>query len=204
MANSDQGQTVAIAGLLQVIEQVKAIAWGNVTSNDVIETAIHTVLVLDAPDNISVYGNVSNIRRGLKLIEDELAIIADPEIQSITLNTLKLARQILKKPELYNKIRSGIETIKKQAEFFNETHSNVIHAMGELYQENISPLSPKIMVHGNPEILQNSDTIAKIRSLLFAAIRSAVLWYQNGGSRFNLVLKRNRYLAIARELRSLH
>ena len=36
--------------------------------------------------------------------------------------------------------------------------------------------------------------------LLFAAVRSAILWQQVGGSRFHLMFRRDRILTIAREL----
>ena len=40
----------------------------------------------------------------------------------------------------------------------------------------------------------DSDTTSKVRTLLFAGIRAAVLWRQKGGSRLKLLLSRKKYV----------
>ena len=46
------------------------------------------------------------------------------------------------------------------------------------------------MVQGNPHYLAQADVVAEIRAVLLAALRSAVLWRQMGGSFWDLVLRR--------------
>jgi high frequency lysogenization protein len=48
-------------------------------------------------------------------------------------------------------------------------------------------------VQGQGEHLATAETVAAIRALLFAAVRSAVLWRQSGGGRFKLFFYRRRY-----------
>jgi high frequency lysogenization protein len=56
------------------------------------------------------------------------------------------------------------------------------------------------MVQGEPKKLQDPDTVNRIRASLFAGIRSAFLWHQCGGRRWQLLFNRNGYHAFARGL----
>jgi len=69
-----------------------------------------------------------------------------------------------------------------------------------LYTETISTLSPRIVVQGRPQHLQIDRTVHWIRTLLFASLRSAVLWRQLGGGRFSLMFGRKKMLEEARSL----
>jgi high frequency lysogenization protein len=44
-------------------------------------------------------------------------------------------------------------------------------------------LSPRIMVNGDPAHLNNPENANRIRALLLAGIRAAMLWRQSGGGR---------------------
>jgi high frequency lysogenization protein len=58
------------------------------------------------------------------------------------------------------------------------------------------------MVQGDPTHLRNPETGARIRAFLLAGIRAALLWRQCGGRRRDLLLRRGRLIAAARELLS--
>ena len=97
-------------------------------------------------------------------------------------------------------IEEGIEQAERQVEHFSMTHENVIAALASIYSEQISPLSPRIMVEGSDGHLSNPTNAAKIRALLLAGIRAAILWRQCGGSRLQLLFKRRSYLDSAAAL----
>ena len=46
------------------------------------------------------------------------------------------------------------------------------------------------MVQGNPHYLGQAGVVSEIRALLLAALRSAVLWRQMGGSLWDFVFQR--------------
>ena len=69
-----------------------------------------------------------------------------------------------------------------------------------LYTQTISTLSPRIVVNGRPQHLQVDRTVHWIRTLLFASLRSAVLWRQLGGGRFSLMFGRKKMLEEAQTL----
>ena len=58
----------------------------------------------------------------------------------------------------------------------------------------------RIVVNGKPQYLQVDRTVNWIRTLLFAGLRSAVLWRQLGGGRFSLMFGRKKMLEQAQTL----
>jgi high frequency lysogenization protein len=57
-----------------------------------------------------------------------------------------------------------------------------------------------VMVSGNPQQLQQSNVVEKVRTNLLAAVRSAVLWRQVGGRQWQLLLYRRQCSMLARGL----
>lgn len=79
-------------------------------------------------------------------------------------------------------------------------HTTVIAALADLYQETVSTFSFRIQVSGEPRYLQNQDNANKIRSLLLAGLRSAILWEQVGGKRWHLLIFRKQICKAAKNL----
>ncbi|MCG6968807.1 MAG: lysogenization regulator HflD, partial [Gammaproteobacteria bacterium] len=109
-------------------------------------------------------------------------------------------RKLLKEPELLKRITDGIEKARNQADHFSTTHDNVIASLADVYSETISTLRPRVMVNGEHNHLSNPDNANKIRALLLAAIRSAVLWDQCGGSRWQIMFNRKAFITEAEKI----
>ena len=62
----------------------------------------------------------------------------------------------------------------------------------------MSHLRPRVLVQGNPHYLGQAPVVAEVRAILLAAVRSAVLWRQLGGSLWDLLLRRRDMLASIR------
>lgn len=66
----------------------------------------------------------------------------------------------------------------------------MLSSLGKLYSETLSHLRPRVLVQGNPHYLGQATVVAEVRAVLLAAVRSAVLWRQLGGSMWDLLLRR--------------
>jgi high frequency lysogenization protein len=88
----------------------------------------------------------------------------------------------------------------RQADHFHTTHESVIGNLADTYKQTLSTLSFRIKVAGNPQILQNNYNANKVRALLLAGIRAAILWRQVGGRRWHLLFNRKRYIKDAQSL----
>jgi high frequency lysogenization protein len=108
----------------------------------------------------------------------------------------------LRDENLSELLLNGLRGIDSDRASFNMSRHSVIHKIDGLYQNCISGLSPRIIVRGVQSYLRNDDNAAKIRVLLLAGIRAAVLWQQLGGNRWSLFWSRKKYVSTARKFLS--
>lgn len=205
MPHTIADRTLALAGLFQAVDQVRQIAYHGRDSSAATAASLHSLFMLDAPDVAQVYGGLDGVRAGLQVLRSQLGDKRggerDVEVARYAVAVLFLERKFHRDAGMQAKLREGIAAAQTQAAYFGaETHDNVIARLGDLYQQTISTLSPRILVNGEPEVLRISDNAALIRALLLAAIRSAVLWRQCGGSRWQLLLRRRAMIETAMDL----
>jgi len=143
------------------------------------------------------------VRNGLRLLPIQLLgekRKPDPELSGYLLVLLHLERKLSKRADLLERLRTGIEHAQRQVGHFDIVHPSVLAGLADTYFETVSTLHPRIMVNGDSSRLQDAATANQIRALLLAAMRSAVLWRQCGGTRLGLLLGRRKLTDIATEL----
>ena len=113
-----------------------------------------------------------------------------------------LERQLVKSEDTVLRLSQGIEEIRRDFESkpLGPSSSKTTALLSNLYKQTISQLGPKIIVKGQPKNLTIGVNTERIRSLLLAGIRSAVLWRQVGGKRRDLVFRRTELLSCCQEL----
>lgn len=196
-------QVLAFAGIYQACHQVKSVAWHGRHDAPELDSLIGSIFKIDSVDIDDIYGGRDRLRQGLGLLARELDPEKpeyDTEITRYILTLLAIHRKLLKRRQLQQTLRAEIEKSATQLRHYGTNHPNTWARLGEAYQKTISTLTPRIMVNGERVYLSNNDNAAKIRALLLAALRSAVLWSQCGGSRLSLVFNRRGYFVEARKL----
>jgi high frequency lysogenization protein len=122
------------------------------------------------------------------------------EVIGYVMSSIHLASKLSNDNELLTKIENGIDNARQQAEHFCITHDNVYSNVGSLYQDTISNMRLRIQVMGSAVYLQQSAVAARIRCMLFSAIRNAFLWRQLGGKRRHLLMQRKAFLKVINQL----
>ena len=122
------------------------------------------------------------------------------EVMHYVLGMLLLERKLIKQEEMLKNISNAIETAQAQTEMYAVTHSNVIAYLANLYAQTISTFDYRIKINGERRFLENQHNADKIRALLLAGIRSAVLWRQKGGKRLQFIFSRAKILRTAQQL----
>lgn len=193
-----QEQLVALGGVFQAAVLVDKIAKTGQVSEAALGCMLGSLLVMDPKDTLDVYGGDDlNLREGYRSLVS--ALERDPtslqrEPLRYALSMLGLERQLAKRDDLLEVIGKRLPQIKSQVEHFGLVHDNVIAASGALYQDTLSTMRQRIQVHGDMRNLQQPNNASKIRALLLAGIRSARLWRQLGGHRWQLVISRRKLL----------
>ncbi|MET3998749.1 high frequency lysogenization protein HflD [Marinobacterium sp. MBR-109] len=211
MSRQHDEQTIALAGMFQAASLVDQIARRGMVPQNNLETSIASLFVTSPRQTEDVYGGVSDIPYSLNLglrhlqdMVDKNESAQNKQIVQYVLGMIMLERQLDKHPDVMQKVGEGIDEVARKARYFSEqdenteldpsayTHSNVIAALDGLYQTTVSTFSFRIQVGGDPRHLQNSENAARIRALLLAGIRSALLWRQVGGKRWHMLFFRSR------------
>lgn len=196
--NPTQEQLVALGAVFEAAVLADKIARTGQVSEASMSCMLGSLLVRDPQSTLDVYGGDDlNLRDGYRALVSSLernpaALQREPLRYALAL--LGLERQLDKRGDMLQVMGSRLDQIQQQVEHFGLVHDNVIAACGGLYQDTISTFRQRIQVHGDMRFLQQPSNAAKIRALLLAGIRSARLWRQLGGHRWQLVFSRGKLL----------
>ncbi len=196
-------RTLALAGVFQAGELVRQAAHHGTWSGYAAGTLLRSLLQLQSDDVASLYGSTEQMNLGLEVLISVLG--GDREnLESLqyVIALLKLERQFSRNKAMQSLVGHELERIAREGGEEPDALQQDEQAgeIAALYSKTISTLSPRIVVQGRPQNLQNDRTVHWIRTLLFAGLRSAFLWQQLGGNRWSLMFGRRRILQDAQQL----
>lgn len=197
-------QAIALAGLSQAVMLVQQIARRGSADRDAMKTSIGSTLKIDADDILDVYGGLSGLETGLRQMERQLAEPrqVDPELARYASTLIFLEGQVMKRPEMVDAIGVAVQRAQAAAERSGDIlDDGVFEALAYGYQQTLSQLKPRVMVSGEQRYLSEQRNSDRIRALLLAGVRSALLWRQAGGVRWKLLFVRSSLQREARRLR---
>ncbi|EGT3625833.1 high frequency lysogenization protein HflD [Morganella morganii] len=194
-------RTMAFAGIQQAIAQVQHLARHGELDNAELAASLNTILVTNPDNTADVYQDKIVLQKGYKLILNQLGDSSqkDVEITRYLVGVLALERKLVRSNSGLGMLAERINQVNRQLHHFAITDEQVIANLASIYSDIISNLGPKIQISGNPVCLQRPIVQQKIRALLLAAMRSAVLWRQLGGKRRHLVFARKAIVDTAKK-----
>lgn len=203
--NNRTHQILALAGLAQAALLVQQLSTNGVVSQDRLEIILNSLFVMNPKQTVDVYGSINNLKPGLHVLQDAFqgknSLIKSPDIMRYILGLLHVEGKLHENKTMLNTIGQRLEFIQvRQTDANFACQENITKEIAEIYQSSISTLKFRIQVRGNMNYLKNSVTIDKIRAILLAGIRSAVLWRQLDGKRWHLLFYRKKYLRIVDHL----
>lgn len=205
MSNSQQGRTIPLAALLACCQAVDHLARTGAIPPDRLAQAMTALLSSDPDQTLQIYRDSESLRNGLDLLESLLRGergAGTTELLRYAVGVLHLQRRLQRDTTTRSRIYAGIERAATQARLFSPTHDNVLASVAQCYQDTLGKYRFRIQVRGESGYLRQEAVATRVRCLLFAAIRAAVLWHQQGGRRWHLLLCRGPLLAQTRQLRS--
>lgn len=199
-------QVKALAATFQACDLVSQLAYTGEAKYPLMEFAMTTLLNQNPSSVDELYGPQQNLAEGIERLRNLFAKqekkstpsdiqVRYREIINYVMSCIHLASKLDKNPTLLQLISDGIEDANNQAQHFSVSHENVYSNVASLYQDTISQMRLRIQVLGSGIYLQQPTVAAKIRCMLFSAIRNAYLWRQLGGKRRHLILYRKLIIA---------
>lgn len=196
---SMEARTIALAGLLQAGRLALDLARTGNCEKPPMQISLDSVLAIDAASAEAVYGGRDGLALGLRTLAGMLdGQYRDPALLRMATTLLHLERSLSASAETLETLRTGIVAANRLREGFGVDRDELAERLGELYSETLSKLTPRVMVEGAERWLEQPANVTRIRALLLAAVRAAVLWRQSGGNYWNLFWERRAMARLAR------
>lgn len=194
-----ESRVLALAGMFQALALVRDLARTGECDNEAAEASLASVFKLEADTAADVFGGNQGVRRGLRvLVEQVEGDDRDLPLFHMLVNVMKLERNLARHPEINQQLGAALTSMQRQLQHFPANHPTIVARLAELYCSTLSDLRPRVTVVGSPLYLQQPALAERIRALLLAAVRAAVMWRQLGGRRRHLLFRPQREVMIAR------
>ena len=185
-------QVLALAGVFQAAVVVDELARTGQVDERAWQTLIRATVDTDPESFEAIYGGHPNyLRQGLDTLN---AVVgkqqANPVVLRYGFSLLLLSQKLRKSPQMMDTLGTRLTRVQGQATHFGDTHENVVASLGEIYQDTISTFRYRIVVQGEPSLLQQRMMPERVRAALLAGVRFALLWHQQGGRRWKLIFQR--------------
>lgn len=194
MSDRKQERIIALAGVFQAASLVATLAKTGNCDTASYNAMVNTLFVFDPQTTLDVYNNdIRPLYEGLSLLSQISCNQIDksaPESIRYALSLLALQKQLGKNPGMLEVIHSRLVHTGYNKTHFSDDNAQLASSISGIYQDTVSTLKFRIQVNGNMQYLKQTSISDKIRTLLLAGIRSAMLWRQLGGTKWQIIFGR--------------
>jgi len=193
MNTKDQEQHLALAGVCQSATLVQAIARKGEAQASAVEASLSSILVTSPENTQQVFGSLQNLQTGFTTLVSQLDSdnkLKDAELTRYIASILSLERKLSRSRKALDELGMRVSHVQRQLAHVDFENTQIITNLASIYTDIVSPLAPKIQISGNPQNLSNEINQKRIRALLLAGVRAAVLWRQLGGKRRQILFNR--------------
>jgi high frequency lysogenization protein len=214
----NQDKVLALAGLVQSGKLVTQLAAEPEHDEAALRASAGSLLCMHPESIDEVFGDTGDVYLGL---ETMASLLKGKGLQSMLAK--ELIRYLMSMDQLADRLSESASTrsiIEKGLYDLNSRFSTLLESsiadqqddamaaeydafyagVGTLYQKSLSQLAPKIIVRGAEGYLQDEQSVSRVRTALFAGVRAAYLWHQQGARRWQLVFSRRAYAEMAGRL----
>lgn len=199
-----ENRVIALAALFQSCQAVHDLANSGTAESPSEQCLTKSLFQFEPDSTIDIYGNnLASLQSGLTLLSKLAELQNQKEFTAIAkyaLSLLGLNKQLEKNKDMLSVIHSRLQHAGFHQEHFSDDIASMTHKIAGIYQDTISTLSFRIHVKGNMQLLTQDAISDRVRAMLFAGIRAAMLWQQLGGSKWQLLFKRTEIEKISKKL----
>lgn len=192
--------TLALAGVCQAARLVQQFALDGNADETALKISMTSLLETAPQNTLAVYGgDEQNLRLGLLTLMEQLNGKAE-DLTRYWLGLLALSSKLMENDDAKSELARRLDYLPAQLTHYDLTDPQILSNLAGIYSDIISPLGTKIQVKGAAETLSQTEIQNNIRACLLAGIRSAVLWRQVGGSKWQLLFFRRKILTMAQQI----
>ena len=184
-------QALALSALFFSIDGVRKLARTGQWPEANFAALMPSVVQCDAVTFGDYYPDLARLVRGRDLLLEMLRGGVVRQHMHYAMQVIQVEKKLAANRELMTALLGELQQLKRQCAHFGLVHETIFARLGTLYQETVSRAARRIRVSGNPRYLRQEHVAARVRSLLFCAVRASALWRANDGSRWQLIFSRH-------------
>jgi high frequency lysogenization protein len=166
------------------------------------EASLSSILVTNPDNTQQIYGALNNLKLGFGILVEQLDNASknkDAELTRYIASIISLERKLSRNRNALNELGERVSHVQRQSAHVGFENAQIMSSLASIYSDVVSPLAAKIQIAGSPENLKIQSNQMKVRALLLAGIRSAVLWRQLGGQRRQILFSRTKLVQSAKQ-----
>ncbi len=202
--NNIKDQVMALAAIVQSARLARQVAYKGDVAQEDLSNCLKGVFVLDPESVQDIVGEPQNLKASLQILSDMFSrpagFLRNDEILQYALSMMRLERQLAEETEMLDTIRSSLESLSLANQEPQLIDDITVNELASIYRRTISKLPGRFQVSGDVKYLKSPHITLKVRAVLFAGIRYAVLWHQLGGRRSNLIFHRRQIFHTIKQL----
>jgi high frequency lysogenization protein len=192
---------IALAGVAQAATLVSDIAQQGQCHNYFFDASVKSIVQDNPTKTIDVFGDLNHLKLGLETIRRHFtASKVNPDISRYLVNLTMIQKQLQNNPALFKTLGERLDQAQRQLEHYELDSPQMLESFADIYTSTISKLPLTIQIKGKQEYLEPKYNQNKVRTLLLAGVRAAVLWRQVGGKRRQILFRRKKLLAATQNL----
>jgi len=190
-------QCLALSGVAQAAYMVRQLGENGMVGQDKLNTLVKSLFITNPHTTVEIYGSVSRLNLGIQVLQEilrnEEGTLKDPQVLRYFLGILHLERKLSANRKMLDEVGDRLATLSPaHLDDPGLAGPGLLRQLAEIYQVTLSTLPFRIQVSGDVKFLKNEEIADRIRAVLLGGIRSAVLWNQLGGRRWQLLLFRKK------------
>jgi len=193
-----ESQAIALAAVLESAMIVDQLARTGAAPTGEMEALCSALFQFEWEHIGDVFGGTDGLHRGLARLRDlcrQGSTGSAKQVMGYAMSMLYLSDKLGRDKDKLEIIRNRLDHTSHKIEYFDADFDNIAASVSSIYQDTLSQYRYRIQVSGSAEHLQNARTADRVRTLLFAGVRAAMLWRYVGGSRLRFLLNRKRIAA---------
>ncbi|MED5502755.1 MAG: DUF489 family protein [Pseudomonadota bacterium] len=187
-------QTIALAGLYQACQIVSKIAWNGEYNEQELVPLINCIIKIDSTNTENIYIDVSKLEPGLVYFRKQIVgdiFTRSSETRRYIASLNKLSDTLMSDNSCIKKIQLLLKNFSGESKSMTTDEKTI--ELSNIYQETLSKFEPRIVVNGENKFLTDENHSSRIRTALFAGVRSVILWRQLGGSKLKLLFLKGQF-----------
>lgn len=197
-------QTVlALAGVMQAAVMIREYGFTAQYNAEALRTELQSICQLQPEDFTAVYDSIDGLSLGLShlpLLTQKGNTQEKRYVGRYLMAMIQLAKLLLKDKKLQNQLQHKLHYFLMPLTVDQLIETENLLALGQIYVDIFGGLQFKIQIMGKREILGETSHMMVVRAMLLAGVRAAVLWWQLGGTPWQLLLQRYKIVRTARSL----